>query len=142
MLWRVTTCTLPTKDLLLSRRINVCSICPVCNIIDESTLHVLVNCEFAKLCWEQMGFLTADHVSLSFVEWFTEKMQTHSTKEVKNLSMVCWSLWKNQNNIVWNQKSSEVENSAILVHSQWQSAYDGSFYTSLSFITPSDDKEH
>lgn len=55
---------------------------------------------------------------LNFVEWFSEMLQEYNTEEMKSISMVCWSLWKNRNNIVWDQKSleaTEVVNSAILV---------------------------
>ena len=79
------------------------------------------------------------------MEWFSELIQEHNTEEMKIISMVCWSLWKNRNNIVWNQKSleaTEVVNSAILVLNQWQSAQDRSFDNLFGFITPSDGKEH
>lgn len=51
--------------------------------------------------------------------------------------MVCWYLWNNRNNIVWNQKSSEttiVVHSAILSLIQWESAQDMSFNNYVGFI--------
>ncbi|XP_074342149.1 uncharacterized protein LOC141679584 [Apium graveolens] len=137
--------TLPTKDVLITRRINVCSLCPVYNITCETAAHVLVNCDFAKLCWEKAGFRRVIQTDSKFVEWFSKLIQEYNTKAMKSISMVCWSLWKNRNNIVWNEKSleaTEVVNSSILVFNQWKSAQDRSFDNSFGFITPSDGKEH
>lgn len=82
----------------------------------------------------------------------SRKSKKLDTEEMKIISMVCWSLWKNRNNIVWNQKSLEATkavNSAILVLNQWQSvlkqwqsAQDRSFDNLFGFITPLNGKEH
>lgn len=144
-MWRANSGTLPTKDILISRRVNVCSLCPVCNTNMETTAHVLVNCDFAKLCWETVNLRKQFYTVSSFTEWFSGMVQDYNMEEMKIISMICWSLWKNRNNIVWNQKSSEVTevvNSAILVLNQWQSAQDRSFDHSLGFMTPSDGEEH
>ncbi|XP_074378327.1 uncharacterized protein LOC141719860 [Apium graveolens] len=59
--------------------------------------------------------------------------------------MVIWALWKNRNDIIWNQKgmeSSEVLVSAHLCFNQWKSAQDKTFDNYLGFMTQADGKEH
>lgn len=67
-LWRANSGTLPTKDILISRRVNVCSLCPVCNINSETTAHVLVNFDFSKLCWERADLRKQVYTYSSFTE--------------------------------------------------------------------------
>lgn len=100
LLWRAVSGILPTKDLLILRRVDLCSLCPVCNLSDELAVHALVSCDFRKLCWEKIEFMRGVYNGSSFTEWFSEKLQNHNSDELKVLSMVCWSLWNNRNNIV------------------------------------------
>lgn len=63
--------------------------------------------------------------------------------EFRKTIMVCLALWKNRNNIVWNQKgmeSVELVESSILYLNQWRNAQDKSF--DLGFMTQADGKEH
>lgn len=58
--------------------------------------------------------------------------------------MTCWMLWKNRNDLVWNQKSmdvSEVLVSAISVLNQWQYVQDKSFDNTLSFLTQGEGRD-
>lgn len=52
----------------------------------------------------------------SFPEWLHLVFNQHGI-EIHNTVMVCWALWKNRNDLVWNQKSldsSEVFATALM----------------------------
>ena len=48
LMWRAANNVLPTADNLRSRKVQVPSLCSVCNAFNESVLHTLVDCGFAK----------------------------------------------------------------------------------------------
>ena len=58
-LWRATMNVLPTCDNLIRRRVEVMPICSFCNHQNETVLHALVDCAFARTCWisSSLGFV-------------------------------------------------------------------------------------
>lgn len=72
-------------------------------------------------------------------------LQQYRREELLNLCMICWSLWKNRNAIVWNQKGAEfveVVESAIQVLDHWKNAQDRSYDSSFGFMTLTDGDVH
>lgn len=55
-IWRAMLGCLPTKKMLRIKHVNVNEECALCNMEAESTSHVLLNCSFAKSCWELADF--------------------------------------------------------------------------------------
>lgn len=49
-IWRAARGCLPTRDMLLCKKVDVSITCPVCNIYDETAFHVLVTCPIAAQC--------------------------------------------------------------------------------------------
>ncbi|KAL8104689.1 hypothetical protein AgCh_028771 [Apium graveolens] len=134
---------LPTKERLIIRKVEVDSKCPVCNIADETVFHTLVLCPVAQLCWQKMGY---DNRSSSCLEdWIVEILQNSRCQERNKVFMVAWAIWKNRNDIVWNQKSQEYEDivsSALRVLSNWESAQDKSVDITVGFLTQTDGEVH
>lgn len=122
-LWRATSNFLLTKDLLRSRRVEVNPLCPVCNEESETILHSLVTCSFATVChWTVSSAANTDE-NITFKEWMQLLCNDRNEFEVQNHAMICWQLWKNRNDIVWNQHdidSLELVNSAYSVLNQWR----------------------
>lgn len=58
-IWRAAHNVLPTAINLISKRVDVPSTCSVCNAYEETVLHSLVTCSFAKSCWNSssVGFV-------------------------------------------------------------------------------------
>ncbi|XP_062102876.1 uncharacterized protein LOC133813856 [Humulus lupulus] len=59
--------------------------------------------------------------------------------------MLLWALWKSRNDLVWQQRGSEVDEVIVLektVLNQWISAQDRSFDLSMGLVTQTDGSEH
>lgn len=96
-LWRAVSNCLPTKDMLLTRRVQVCELCPICNDNVETALHKLVLCPQAVKVWEQSHLPQLHGNFVSFSEWFQLVLQQRKGEEALISSMICWMLWKSKN---------------------------------------------
>ncbi|KAK1386603.1 hypothetical protein POM88_014781 [Heracleum sosnowskyi] len=76
------------EPVITARVISIASLCLVCNLTYESAAHVLVSCDFAKLCWAKVEFMRGDYNVSSFTEWFSEKVQDHNSDEFATTSFL------------------------------------------------------
>lgn len=144
-LWRAVTGNLPTKENLLYKRVQVDAWCPVCQNHTESMLHSLVSCSFAVECWGYTRLPEIKGEFLLFADWLKQVLQQYRRNDVHLIAMVTWMLWKNRNDLVWNQRGlqvSEVVESAKSVLDQWRSVQDNSFDIYLGHMTQDDGHEH
>lgn len=98
---------LPTKEMLISRKVEVNARCPVCNTAAETAFHVLVSCPIAALCWQHLGYTFDTHTNTSLEEWAAEMLHHSRRNLINKVFMVAWAIWNNRNDIVWQQKSKE-----------------------------------
>lgn len=105
--WRALNEALPTKDQLLRRRVEVNCLCPVCNGAQEDTLHAIIFFLFATACWNMLGFTKYIRQPTSLQQWLQAVMQHCSKEEVQKVVMVIWAVWRNRNNVIWDQKGME-----------------------------------
>ena len=123
-IWRALLNILPTADNLLPMKVKVFPICPICSAANEFVLHCLMECLFSQSCWllSSIGFVRSYS---SFFEWIEQMFNRCSKEECKLAMMVCWRIWLNRNDKVWNGHSSRAQN---LVNAagrylfQWQEA--------------------
>ncbi|KAF4390020.1 hypothetical protein F8388_002962 [Cannabis sativa] len=108
-LWRVSANCLPTRFLLALRHVQVDSLCPFCSAAPETALHVLVRCNFAKLCWQQAKVPTVAPAAMFFRSWFEEGLSKWNEVESIEAAMTLWALWKVRNDVVWNSISPTSE---------------------------------
>lgn len=128
--WRAATNVLPTAVNLISKRVNIPPTCAVCLASDETILHSLVECNVAKACWisSSVGFVGHCY---SFLEWLDHIFTRCSKEECHVAMMICWRVWINRNDKVWNNKTGSVNqvlNSAGQLLYQWQAAKKQQFY--------------
>lgn len=81
-MWRVVTGSLPTKDNLRCKRVEVNICCPVCQNGVESILHTMVTCSFADTCWKNSGIPCVIGEFHSFTEWLQLVFQQHNRNGV------------------------------------------------------------
>lgn len=144
-LWRSIRGCLPSKECLLQKNVVLDSRCPVCNLVEETTYHVLVTCPIAMQCWQYPEYTYAVQADTNMQVWAEQVLQ-HSRRNVINkIFMVAWAIWKNRNDIVWKQKGKdyvEIVQSDVQVLNYWESAQDKSFDSTIGFLTQSDGDVH
>lgn len=119
--------------------------CPMCNDESETVLHSLLQCSFARECFQVLNVNVSHSEINSLGDWLLLIFDQCSSTEINKVAMLCWMIWKVRNELVWNQKSKGVSNvveSASMVLNQWQIAQDKSFVNHLSFMTQDDGFEH
>lgn len=144
-LWRLIRDCLPTKDCLIQKKVMIDSKCPVCNLVNETATHVIVTCPVASLCWQYLGYNHNLHEDMTMQSWAEEVLQHSQRNVINKIFMVAWTIWKNRNDIVWQQRGrdyTEIVNSGVQVPNNWKSAQDKSFDPSVGFLTQSDGAEH
>lgn len=82
--------------------------CPVCQNNIESTFHALVTCPFAEECWKYAGLPTVIGDFRLFIDWFAIVLQQCKQKDIHLIIMLCWMVWKNRNDLIWNHHSLQV----------------------------------
>ncbi|XP_074327609.1 uncharacterized protein LOC141665523 [Apium graveolens] len=111
----------------------------------ELVLHIMVHYDFAILTWNNFSKLHVDGNYSTFADWLQLVFGHHSREIATNVVMICWLLWKNKNDLIWNQQSmeaSEVVSSACSVLNQWNSVQDRTFDHFMGYMIPEDGDEH
>ncbi|KAM6559081.1 hypothetical protein CsatA_028320 [Cannabis sativa] len=114
MLWRTLSNCLPTRVQLIHQHVHIDSSCPRCNREAESIVHCIVGCNFAAACWRFSGLFKDSIRPLSFGDWFQQQFQRWNSREKQMGAMLCWAIWQDSNNKVWNEKSGSVKNVVAL----------------------------
>ncbi|GKV36593.1 hypothetical protein SLEP1_g44705 [Rubroshorea leprosula] len=106
MIWSAYKGILLLKDNLCKKQIPVDNFCPVCNLEDETTLHVVKECEVARAVWlgSSLSLRVSEIRAQDFAEFF-EIMASFMEREQLELACVlCWLLWANRNDALRNGK--------------------------------------
>ncbi|KAH9718961.1 reverse transcriptase domain-containing protein [Citrus sinensis] len=95
-IWRAAKNVLPTAVNLLSRRVDIISTCAVCNANEETVMHALIECSFAKTCWfsSPVGFVG---YCTSFLTWLEHIFAYCSADDCNIAMMICWRIWIHRN---------------------------------------------
>lgn len=100
--WRLLKQALPTLNNLRKRRVLLDTTCPVCCCGDESVLHLLHDCHYARVFWALSPI--ANHVFLSAAsnvwDWVISVRGSTSQFDFEHFICSCWSVWSNRNKIV------------------------------------------
>lgn len=90
LLWRATTNCLPTKVQLRTKHVNIDARCPSCQIERETISHCLVECSFAKACWDRTGIGVTN--AGSFAGWLDDMLDGAGDENRKEIAMTCWAI--------------------------------------------------
>lgn len=104
-LWQAAQECLPTKVQLRSKFVPVDVTCPSCQVESESIVHALVSCPFALSCWRQVGYIFSPSMSGCFLDWISPLFVGLYDDDRAIVAMICWTLWRCRNDLVWNQKA-------------------------------------
>lgn len=121
--WRACNLVLPTADVLVMKQVRCNTVCCLCQSELESVLHVLVECNVARMVWfsfdpgiSVMGFG-------DFTGWVSHHMKLLSSNKKCLMIMLCWSIWNARNDNLWNNHPTGpraiMENARLLLE-RWR----------------------
>ncbi|KAM6577068.1 hypothetical protein CsatB_028905 [Cannabis sativa] len=125
LIWRGGTNCLSTKVQLITKRVDVDSLCPVCGLHNETIMHALVYCSTASQYWEKAAIQLPLQQGTSFVDWCVTVFNTATVETRKLFCTLCWALWSARNDKVWKNKdtnASFIFAFATCYLDQWKSA--------------------
>jgi len=119
-----------TADKLMSRQWPCNPICSLCNQEQETAVHLVLHCSFARQVWEKMEEWTQQLVRLpengiEIVDWWQKELMQlpKKTRKLKAAMMMycAWNLWKERNRRVFEQKTKNpiyifVTNNIYMLH--------------------------
>lgn len=123
-IWRAVWGCISTRVQLISRRVEIPAMCPVCNTEDESIVHCLLNCSNAQECWRIAG-LGFGIVSEGFSEWFFDFWARQNERGRGRALTLCWEIWHARNRVLWEGKkttASQIVSNSIFMFEQWRKA--------------------
>jgi len=76
---------------------------------EETVMHLLFYCPFAKDCWSTMGFTYANHLTIPqiFQAW-KSKLQVEFSLDI--FIIWCWVIWMVRNNVIFRNGVPSVSN--------------------------------
>lgn len=123
------------------KRVNVNILCHVCNSGVETTKHALVDCSFARACLQNIGMIEEINRAARFKDRLVGMMDSQNKEVGRMVVMLCWSLWRARNEVVWKKHGMDVTDVVLIAKStldKWINAQDKSFDTFLGFMTLED----
>jgi hypothetical protein len=96
-----------TKDNLVKRNWHGCTKCCFCNE-PETINHLFLSCPFAKIVWRMIYFTFGIHppanITNMFGNWLNGVHKLDKNRIRIGISAVCWSIWTNRNDIIFNRQ--------------------------------------
>ncbi|XP_074352009.1 uncharacterized protein LOC141691167 [Apium graveolens] len=78
--------------------------CPVCDEVAETIMHILVLCKVVKACWQVFKAGINVDGALEFTDWLAGILEGQSKNNKANILTLCWSIWRSRNDLVWYNK--------------------------------------
>lgn len=107
--WLVLVDRLSTRNMLRRRRMHLDYNCVLCQQTSEETvMHLLFYCPFAKDCWGIMNFQLADNLSITqiFQAW---RSLINVSFSLDIFILFCWGIWMMRNDVIFRNKNPYVE---------------------------------
>ncbi|KAF5475420.1 hypothetical protein F2P56_007226, partial [Juglans regia] len=107
-LWRACLDALPTQSKLFQKRIVDHPLCPICNLEEETVVHVLWGCEAARDVWSQCSIkLQKCYLPQSSMLHLVEAIIVSMAPDVlQEFIIVAKRIWWRRNNFIFNRDFS------------------------------------
>ncbi|CAN1845257.1 Putative ribonuclease H protein At1g65750 [Linum perenne] len=137
-LWLVSHERLLTNCERNRRQLTTNSNCPRCRAEEETILHVLRDCNFAKQVWEELGFHSDDPL---ITEQSTPSWSRTIFKHPRSLlvGICCWYVWKSRNELIFTGKMESTSALVAKINS-WNAGVESALSLSNRLISKSFEK--
>lgn len=108
LVWRALSNCLPTMTQLHYKHVPVQMLCSICANEEESIVHSLTLCPFAKQCWMTLRQDIRWNQVSDFRVWIQDLWTEGTAKQCAESVVLCWAIWRARNDWVWTQKPSTV----------------------------------
>lgn len=112
--WRVIKDFIPCRDIMKKRHMERLSICEICGAAEETTLHALTKCTWAKLFWTTLRELTGTKLpTLHPASWASDLITCKTVSKEDSCLLLCgmWAVWHARNSRVHEEKEKSVKSS-------------------------------
>lgn len=105
-IWRACQNIVPNAARLNEKIKGILGTCSLCLSERESIIHTLLGCPDAAMIWftANINFAALDHRDVC--SWMFTISQRGKKDMLEKWAVICWELWKDRNNIVFNGKYS------------------------------------
>ncbi|XP_019170974.1 PREDICTED: uncharacterized protein LOC109166477 [Ipomoea nil] len=103
-IWRCVHCIIPTRVALHNRRVDLDTMCPLCNLQPETLKHLFCQCIHTVSLWQNIADCNLPNDDMTFVVWLSAYLRDGNVQKVCSITALCWCLWQARNNLVWNNK--------------------------------------
>uniref|UniRef100_A0A803NGP8 RNase H type-1 domain-containing protein n=1 Tax=Cannabis sativa TaxID=3483 RepID=A0A803NGP8_CANSA len=145
MIWRAGTFCLPTMTQLITKKVAVNVVCPICNVEEEIIFHCLVTCQDVKCCWDRVGIGTHLLHGDNFLVWLKDIFERLEPDKRGLIATLCWAIWNARNEPVWKKKkvsALDIVASAKNYLNQWRNAQNFQIETPCPDLQKGDGAEH
>ena len=120
-IWKCMHNSIGVKECLAKRGISLDISCPLCLEQPKSISHAICDCRLVKPMWQQLGshICNANFFSQDCNLWLTSNCKSsHLVKGIpwhSLFSFAIWSLWKQRNQVVFNNKGVNPNISNLII---------------------------
>lgn len=108
-LWRLCRDVLPVLTRLRDKRVYCSTQCALCDGGEETALHLFRDCPFARAVWfaSSVPLISTNISANNFWSFFVYVCRSKSDGVLLIFLVTCWIIWKNRNEVVWNEKQAK-----------------------------------
>ncbi|XP_058776483.1 uncharacterized protein LOC131650791 [Vicia villosa] len=127
LLWRICKDFLPTRKRLRLHHVPCVEECPLCNLSIEDDWHIFFGCAESLISWRAAGLgpiiesriqVVSDVRSVIF-----DICNSEDRKVAGRVAVMVEALWKNRNDMVWNNEKDEASRLGWLAFHRWQELF-------------------
>ncbi|CAN1853577.1 Uncharacterized mitochondrial protein AtMg00310 [Linum perenne] len=102
-LWKVCANLIATRVNLKKRNCSPSDLCPCCLQMEESTQHLLFECEITRDVWKEVQprllLPNVPNGQQSVADWFKEMVKDGQIDRCRRAALCCWVVWKSRNEL-------------------------------------------
>ncbi|MBA0583672.1 hypothetical protein Gorai_014520, partial [Gossypium raimondii] len=107
--WKIINESMPTLWVLKSQKLVVNTLCPVCQVEQESVAHLFRDCDFLKQVLEGIGVVSStSNIDQNWKQRLVEEVLNNSITGFRLLAISYWALWYNRNKIYHEEIREQV----------------------------------